>query len=219
MSTAVERTRFGWSRWSESSEGLERSYTVCAPGLAEWKRDIVHATLFRDDRRGLIQLAARWLVRGLALALVLGSALALLLQSSVVVVPVALSVLVATGVLLAALPNVGRQLVDRHTVTVTGDACREVCRIAAVLDRIEPDPSDVERDDARTMWRLAHTDPKFLSNYGRTVRDWEVSYDRLRTTLAREATPDVQDASAGSTTADTDLRQALSGAAGALPVC
>lgn len=205
MSTAVERTRFGWSRWAESAEGLERSYTVCAPGLSEWKRDIVHATLFRDDRRGIIQLAARWLVRGLVLALVLGVVLALLLQSTVVVVPVTLSVLVATGVLLAALPNLGRQLVERHTVTVTGDACREVCRIAAVLDRIEPDPSDVERDDARTMWRLAHTDPKFLSNYGRTVRDWEVSYDRLRATLAREAP--------SSAVSGGDAREAFSGAA------
>ena len=186
MSTAVERTRFGWSRWAQAAEGLERSYTVCAPGLPEWKRDIVHATLFRDDRRGIIQLPSRWLVRGLLAALVLGGVLGLVLQSSVVVIPVALSVFVAAGVLLAALPNLGRQIAERHTITVTGDACREVCRIAAVLDRIAPDPADVERDDARTMWRLAHTEPKYLTNYGRTVRDWEVSYDRLRSTMARE---------------------------------
>lgn len=186
MSTAVERTRFGWSRWAESTDGLERSYTVCEPGLAEWKRDIVHVTLFRDDRAGIIELASRWSVRGLVGALTLGVLLALALQSSVVVLPVALSVLVAAAVLLAALPNLGRQVAERHTVTVTGEACREVCRIAAVLDRIEPDPADLERDDARTMWRLAHTDPQFLANYGRTVRDWELSHDRLRTTLARD---------------------------------
>lgn len=202
MSTAVERTRFGWSRWAQSTEGLERSYTVCAPGLPEWKRDIVHATLFRDDRRGIIQLASRWLVRGLLAALVLGGVLGLVLQSSVVVIPVALSVFVAAGVLLAALPNLGRQIAERHTVTVTGDACREVCRIAAVLDRIEPDPADVERDDARTMWRLAHTEPKYLTNYGRTVRDWEVSYDRLRATMAREGR------GASGTEAEAEPRQA-----------
>lgn len=186
MSTAVERTRFGWSRWAESPTGLERSYTVCAPGLPEWRRDIVHFTLFRDDRQGVIQLASRWLIRGLVAAGALGALLAVLLQSTVVIVPVALSVLVAVGVLLAALPNLGRQMAERHTVTVTGDACREVCRIAAVLDRIEPDPTDVERDDARTMWRLAHTEPRFLANYARTVRDWELSHDLLRATLARE---------------------------------
>ncbi|SDB82918.1 hypothetical protein GA0111570_10465 [Raineyella antarctica] len=193
MSTAVERTRFGWSRWAESSGGLERSYTICAPGLSSWRRDVVHVTLFRDDRRGIIQLAARWLVRGLLVALVLGGVLALILQSSVVLIPVTLSVLVAAAVVLAALPNFGRQVAERHTITVTGDACREVCRIAAVLDRIEPDPSDVERDDARTMWRLAHTDPKFLHTYGRTVRDWELSYDRLRATLARDGSTPTQD--------------------------
>lgn len=186
MSTAVERTRFGWSRWAESPEGIERSYTVCAPGLPEWKRDILHVALFRDDRPGVIQVVSRWIVRGLVAAVVLAVLLALVLQSSVVVIPVALSVLVAAGVLIAALPNLGRQMAERHTVTVTGAACREVCRIAAVLDRIEPDPDDVERNDARTMWRLAHTDPQFLANYGRTVRDWELSHDLLRATRARD---------------------------------
>ncbi|WOP18228.1 hypothetical protein [Raineyella sp. LH-20] len=184
--SVVERTRFGWSRWIETDDGLERSYTVCEPRLPGWKRDIIHATLFRDDRAGMIQVGTRWALRGVLAAVVLGGLLALFLQSAVVILPVALAVLVAAAVLLASLPNRGRMLAQRHTVTVTGEACREVIRIAAVLDRIEPGPADADRDDARTMWRLAHTDPTFLRSYGRTVREWEVSYDRLRTTLARE---------------------------------
>ncbi|WOQ18678.1 hypothetical protein [Raineyella sp. W15-4] len=184
--TVVERTRFGWSRWIETDDGLERSYTVCEPRLPGWKRDIIHATLFRDDRAGMIEVGSRWAIRGFLAALVLGGLLALFVQSAAVVIPIALAVLVSAAVLLASLPNRGRLLAQRHTVTVTGETCREVIRIAAVLDRIETDPSDPDRDDARTMWRLAHTDPSFLHSYGRTVRDWEVSYDRLRTTLARE---------------------------------
>ncbi len=184
MSTAVEKTRFGWSRWAESEEGLERTYTICEPDLGTTKRDLIHLSLFRDDRRGMIQLASRWLVRGILVALALGGLVALLMQSTVVIIPISLSVLVAAGVLFATLPNFGRRLAENHTITVSGDACRELSRIAAILDRIEPDPTDVDRDDARTMWRLARTDPKFLGNYGRTVRDWEVSYDRLRATLA-----------------------------------
>ncbi|QGF24618.1 hypothetical protein [Raineyella fluvialis] len=183
---AVEATRFGWSRWVTTDDGLERSYTVCEPGLAAWKRDVIHATLFRDDRAGMIEVGARWALRGFLAALVLGGLLALVVQSGVVIVPVALAVLVSAAVLLASLPNRGRLMAERHTVTLTGEACREVSRIAAVLDRIEPDPADIDRDDVRTMWRLAHTDPAFLKNYGRTVRDWEVSYVRLRETLSRD---------------------------------
>ncbi len=197
--TAVERTRFGWARWAETDDRLERSYTICEPGLPAWKRDVIHVTLFRDDRAGMIDVVSRWAVRGILAAVVLGGLLAVLVQSGAVVVPIALAVLVAVAVLIASLPNRGRQLVQRHTVTVTGESCREVTRIAAVLDRIEADPSDPDRDDARTMWRLAHTDPAFLHSYGRTVRDWEVSYDRLRTTLAREEPAEVARAIAAET--------------------
>ncbi|MEA5154259.1 hypothetical protein [Raineyella sp.] len=196
---AVERTRFGWARWAEADDGLERSYTICEPGLPAWKRDVIQVTLFREDRSGMIDVVSRWVVRGVLAAVVLGGLLAALVRSGAVVVPIALAVLVSAAVLIASLPNRGRQLVQRHTVTVTGEACREVTRIAAVLDRIGPDPSDPDRDDARTMWRLAHTDPVFLRSYGRTVRDWEVSYDRLRTTLAREEPAEVARAIAAET--------------------
>ena len=185
MSTAVERTRFGWSRWSETDDGFERTYTVCEPGVTEWKKDLIHAALFGDDRVGMTEILARWLVRAVAVSVVLGAVVGLLMQSGLVIAPVGLAVFGAECVLLATLPRLGQQVAARHTSTVTGEACRLVCRIAAVLDRIEPDPDDVDRDDVRTMWRLAHTDPTYLAAYGRTVREWEVSWDRLQATRTR----------------------------------
>ncbi len=185
MSTAVERTRFGWSRWSETDDGFRRTYTVCEPGVSEWKRDLIHAALFPDDRAGMTDIIGRWLVRAAAGSVVLGAIVGLLMQSGVVIAPVSLAVLGAGCVVLATLPRLGQQVAARHTITVTGESCRLVCRIAAVLDRIGPDPDDSDRDDVRAMWRVARTDPTYLAAYGRTVREWEVSWDRLQATRSR----------------------------------
>lgn len=182
MSSTVERTRFGWARWAETDKGIERTYTVCEPGVTEWQRDLIQTRLFSDDRAGLSQVASRWLVRGIAAALVISVLVGLIMGSAAVIIPLALALLVAAAVLVATLPNLGEQLVRERTITVRGESCRLVSQIAAVLDRIEPAPSDVDRDDQKTMWRLAHTDPEFLADYGRTVREWEVSHDRLRAT-------------------------------------